>query len=397
MKTANIQLGRRRNRAGITVTEALASIGVAAVGLFAVLAVIPFAARQAESGLDLDIGVTIGKNAFHDFDVRGMGNVSNWRLPYVPGSPSQNNFTPAAAFWPGKAVVIDPLYLTNNWPLIDVTVSDPATNPEVAAFPFPDYHTDPSKPDYAINRINLAALGVPYDYSKADSVFRSMNELEFELPVDDLDLPLQKFKRDGTVVMDRQYEGEITWMAMVVPDTNDATGVNPHMYRLYVIVFKNRQMNYRTGNASGEAVYSATVSGNGTGVGGGDFDFDLIDTSADEPVSGLSNQLVADDYLNAGDWVLLTDYTQTRDNGLGIPETVSVGTNWRWYRIRRVDVTGEANRNGCQVTLAGPDWTGDVDSFNFPGIRSARAIVMSNVIAVYEKTIRIEYDSIWNE
>lgn len=48
-------------RRGITITEALASIGVAAVGLFGVLAVIPFAARQAEVGLDLDFAVAAGK------------------------------------------------------------------------------------------------------------------------------------------------------------------------------------------------------------------------------------------------------------------------------------------------------------------------------------------------
>jgi hypothetical protein len=47
------------------------------------------------------------------------------------------------------------------------------------------------------------------------------------------------------------------------------------------------------------------------------------------------------------------------------------------------------------VTLSGPDWTGDID-LQTP-LREARAIVLSNVITVYEKTIRIEYDSIWNE
>ena len=374
-------------RAGITITEALASIAIAATGLFAVLAIIPFAARQTEAGLELDVAVSVGKNAVHDFDVRGMGRVSNWRIAYVPpngASPERFNVIPANSYWAGKAVVIDPLFINQNiysLPIIDKQA--------ISSFPYPLFDVDPTV-SRAIDRINLSSNGVAYTYAHSEGIFRSINELVFNDPTNDLDNPIQSLNRDGTVDTKRNYQGKISWMAMVVPDNN--VGVNPHMYRLYVIVFKDRQLNYRPSNPAGEAVYEATA--NGSTIGGGTFGFRVTE-----------GQLRQDDYLNSGDWVLLTDHRiDSLLTPIIPPQTPDVPTSWRWYQIQRVDPPQKAEQirlfspavNGtANVTLQGSDWAGTTD--NATARRKAWAIVLSNVISVYEKTIRIEYDSIWNE
>lgn len=365
-------------RAGITITEALASIAIAATGLFAVLAIIPFAARQTEAGLDLDVAVSVGKNAVHDFDVRGMGRVSNWRLAYVPPDPStmtveRNNVIPASSYWVGKPVVIDPLFINQNLDLISIPgtpspTSPTVTAPEIIGFPYALYDVVQAN-SRAIDRLNMAANGTAYNYSQSEGIFRSVNELVFNNPTNDLDNPIQSINRDGTVDLKRDYQGKISWMAMVVPETDVFDEVNPHMYRLYVIVFRNRQLTYRHTDPTGEAVFSTTSAG--SGIGGGSYDFQVVDGA-----------LQQDDYLNNGDWVLFTDFP--------------VDNKWRWYQISRVNPPQKDEQiklfrspsGMATVTVQGADWSGST---------SPTAIVMSNVISVYEKTIRIEYDSIWNE
>ena len=427
----------QKARQGITITEALASIAVAAVGLFAVLAVIPFAARQTEAGLNLDVSVTVGKNAFQEFDVRGMGNVNNWRLPNISGTRDLD--PPADTIWAGKAFVIDPLYLTRN----DVLV-----HPAISVFPYTLYHGDEtpanrvSPPDpraasedqclYGIDRLNLASSNTPFNFAQAERIFQSINELVFEEPEDKLNPANQQFKlvdpslgdnpRNQTNWLRRYSAGKVSWLAMVVPETSVPGEANPHMYRLYVVVFRDRQVNYRLNGSTGEAVFTGQLQGNGDS--GGVVDLTLVDNAAlplvsDPPstaptaATNLNNALIQDDYLNAGDWVLLTDYNQVDEVG----DLNAHGKNWRWYQVQRVDPNSPTQQRNqvaagspIRTTLIGPDWTGrDIDLTNESDpvatqndprnadFWDVRAIVLSNVIAVYEKTIRIEYESIWND
>lgn len=396
-----------RNRNGITITEALASIAVAAVGLFAVIAVIPFAARQSELGLDLDVSVAVGKNAFQEFDVRGFGNINRWRLPNIGGTP---NVTPTPQYWPGKPFVIDPLFLTNN---------DPIINPQITVFPYVLYNNDENninrippptnpplvgQPAFGIDRLNLASQNIPLTFAQAERIFRSANELLYDEAEDKLLPPNQQFSRD-TLGNDlkRSYAGNISWMAMVVPEAGPTTPAqaNPHNYRLYVIVFRGRQLNFLPTGPKGEAIFKGrllfppgpgAVSPNGGAI-------ELEPALNAELPTGINNSLIQDDYVQTGDWILLTDYFTYQNNNLSDrPAPLdSAGRNWRWYQIQRVDPSVPSEQLGTlRATLVGPDWTGrDVQPLT-PAIWDVHAIMMSNVVAVYEKTIRIEYESIWN-
>ena len=113
----------------------------------------------------------------------------------------------------------------------------------------------------------------------------------------------------------------------------------------------------------------------------------------------MNNSLIQDDYLNAGDWVLLTDYPFRGSAG-----DAPVGKNWRWYQVQRVDPPSPteqeellATGNPVTTTLVLPGGWPGTDLVPSESGTQVLAIVLSNVVAVYEKTIRIEYDSIWNE
>ena len=69
---------RLRNRRGISILEVLFSIGIATIGLFGVLALIPFAVHQANVGLDIERGMTTGRNAMAEFKIRGYLDPNRW-------------------------------------------------------------------------------------------------------------------------------------------------------------------------------------------------------------------------------------------------------------------------------------------------------------------------------
>lgn len=402
-------------RHGITITEALASIGVAAVGLFGVLAVIPFAARQAEVGLDLDYAVAAGKNAFHDFEARGMNDRSLWRIGFAETAGNVVDFNPLSLTsinlrpsqrvelaWGNQVVVIDPLFLKENADLSNTELS-------LDHFPLGNFLTGDNDPDdldeldgvddpsigkssLTVRRINVASrtnarddlfqstaslLDDPlaYNFAQAINVFQHPDDLSFDDPEDKLLLPSQAYKlidptqsnQNVANRLKRQASGKISWMAMMVPENG-----NSFLYRAYMVAFKNRQLRFELndvdgngdGNTTreivGEKIYDAQLATGGQGIGGGEF---ILTYSSGTFRDNKS--------LRAGDWVLLTDNN----------------TNYRWYRISRInDANAPAN---LQVTLTGPNW--DANSTN------VQAIALSGVVAVFEKTIPIENDSIWNQ
>ena len=59
----------RTNRNGITIIEVLTSIVVAMIGVFGVMIMIPFAVKQAQSGLDNDAATNIARNAYDQFEI----------------------------------------------------------------------------------------------------------------------------------------------------------------------------------------------------------------------------------------------------------------------------------------------------------------------------------------
>ncbi len=74
----NLKTRINRSRRGVTLTEALISMGVAAIGMFGVFVLIPFCGRQAEIGLDLHRASDAAKNALETLKAMGFENPDNW-------------------------------------------------------------------------------------------------------------------------------------------------------------------------------------------------------------------------------------------------------------------------------------------------------------------------------
>ena len=67
--TSGYRLGAR---SGLSIIEVLTSVVVAMIGVFGVLALIPFAVKQASLGLDSDAAVTTARNAISQMEITGM-------------------------------------------------------------------------------------------------------------------------------------------------------------------------------------------------------------------------------------------------------------------------------------------------------------------------------------
>ncbi|MFV2070509.1 MAG: hypothetical protein ACC645_26375, partial [Pirellulales bacterium] len=65
-------------RHGVSLIECMFAIGVAAVGLLGVLAVVPLGLYQVGKGNVADRSMRTGLNAVEQFDLRGMRRPDNW-------------------------------------------------------------------------------------------------------------------------------------------------------------------------------------------------------------------------------------------------------------------------------------------------------------------------------
>ena len=74
----------RSSRQGLSVIEVLTSIVVALIGVFGVLAMIPFSVKQTQTGLDQDVATSLARNALSSFEAGGFkiasgtNNQLNW-------------------------------------------------------------------------------------------------------------------------------------------------------------------------------------------------------------------------------------------------------------------------------------------------------------------------------
>ncbi len=111
----------RRGRRGITLLEVLISMGILAVGLLSIAALIPAGRLEIMQAVKLDYASMVGRGAFRDLQIRGYLNPTMWQYgtpaqnAYTPGPPNSFNIRLAATGSMAPAAVIDPLgYFANN-------------------------------------------------------------------------------------------------------------------------------------------------------------------------------------------------------------------------------------------------------------------------------------------
>ena len=257
------------SRSGITIIEVLTAMVVAMIGVFGIMVLIPFAIKQAETGLDYDDANRVARNAVEQFEIGGhdrlIGGLPTWFAPDdmdnvvrvgslpIPGPPDSvppgidvyvidplsigfhanpgfngfGQFPPASSF--------DPAF-NSNYPRQGRYM--PVVNNEFPYLPEANLGTydsrinpDPVAPDPATPRL------IPMEFAESVRMFRATDDLEFGtfddfttadmatyapgVPDKKLLPPRMYFDSAAGVELRRQARGEMSWQMILVPVKDD--------------------------------------------------------------------------------------------------------------------------------------------------------------------------------
>ena len=464
------------HRDGISIIEVLTSLAVAAIGVFGVLVLIPFAVKQAQIGLDQDAADLIGRNALEDLQTYGYTSVlDNGQLALrgtkvLVESTGNLVMTPQAEILGAPNVGMPPNFSPQN------VVGLNAANPRIIHFDplavgrlgFPDSVRDdnpdvltgdlPAMDGMANQRNDLRvtlATGIVrtgtgggsglLNFAESVRLFQTEDDLvigdrNFLLPntVDDaeaesgVDLPQPVFDVSANGhLMRRQSLGRISWSALYVPfkDTNrvkpsaTAPPTVATKYKVYILVYKDRV----PGDA--DSVMNASLV-NRHAIGQiGDPNFENTTNGGFTPAVSQIHLPVSSEGVFKDDWVMLInrkpapDYADARVTGLGLSIMSPVGrldAEESGYDVQvgfakvlsvlsRDAPVMPSNTVTTMTVEGGPfdfyysDISGGTYGVNaLTGASddafttATYAIHLKNVINVYERTITLERDSIWN-
>lgn len=413
-----------RPRSGLTLIEVLVSMIVATVGIIGVMLMIPFAIRQTQRGLDLDLAETVGRNAIEELQMKGVfrattirdGNVSDRVLDMI-GFPStlndeQLDFTvlgsrPIATSYsllaPGRIkdrpglVHLDPIGVSNpTEPVTSMKLISGLSNPIV------------------IRSVTLRNADLTSRVAGVNSRFSHAESLDAFQTKDDLVVGDQRFDAEGGGYVQtgdlappqqyydvlngrpfkRQAEGRISWSAMLNPSKhlaaikeNELDPPTPvTQFIAYVLTYNRRSF-------SPEQEFHSTISNEPGKYGFGDAGGSL-------PLRRLSLDKEIPDELpvGKGSWVMLInrlpkpDYPTFSNPQLRLSLPVDgkryaadeQGYNLQlmFAKVRGVD------REERTVTIDG----GPFEIFPAAIQRSDTYVVfLPEVVNVYERTVKVEF------
>lgn len=365
-------------RRGVSLLEVVFAILVVSIGLLAALTVFPVASAIAKKGQNADVVAVHGKSAIHDFDTRGMRSPLNWM--------SWNQV--AGAYQPYAPVFGEPYCLDPRGIGANIT-SPPAVQLTNSVFPYSAAVTQPR-----MRRLTLNSLGAPMSKALADSIFTFADDLTMVRPADG-SLPGFGMLEQGDSNNDgnpdfytkRSSQGHFSWMATLAPKLELYAGpgaIQNTDFVMSIVIFNDRPGDMTAGDPLHERVVNANfVDAGGLGFAGGE-----VYLTWDVPQSA-ANDVLAPDVLKVrgGDWLMLAGFTQHTAGG-----EASV---CKWYRVMEADREPEyhgapENHYAIAASLGGSDWdTSLYGQSGAPGTPPI-AVLMTGVLAVYEKTIRLE-------
>jgi hypothetical protein len=397
-------------RRGITLMEVLISIFVASVGLMGLAALIPVGRHYVVEASKQERGNAVGRAAFREIKVRGWLKPEN--LWGSGGAVAGADLT--------KPFCIDPLFVAypaNNSAGGAMTIL-PGTPPwnDGTGWLFPTKLTDELGAGVvATARMPRATLKgwsgatIPMTNPSVERMFRSEDDLVFELPSDETKRPNVVWGSDDRI----QSAGDYTWLATVVPSpwpypVTPAPIAAPKAFSVSVAVCYKRSplaplpaiADRGDGPPSERVLYADFISG-GVGYGGGDVLLRLPIKSGD-PNSDPANVEKSDfPKVRPGQWIMLGGWTQPA-------APIPPHEVYHWYRVVATggdpsyadSGTNPASASGnpewfLEATLAGPDWAADSTMYQDAdgagaGALTLYATVIDGVVGVYTKTIEVD-------
>ena len=383
-------LGRRR---GLTLMEVMFAIGVVMIGMLGIAILVPIAGKAAKDGASYDRAARVGLNAVREFHLREMGRPDNWLYPDYTAVGRPNSRT--------VAFCIDPRFVAVNNAL-NMAASDPRR-----FFPYNIAATMPKMQRVSLRRWSpKLANSTLLDLAAANEIFMGVDDLLIETPADPL-LPAQQiyYSQNPANPDKRQTDGEFSWMATLSPRADAwaaPNGAAPDTYTLSIVVFQGRDSALALDGISERwAIIPYTPQYNafyGGGLSGGDVA--LVDKSLYYQMAGGSAPPASpqDLFVKRGQWILLARNAVAGGNVYPV---------FRWYKVTEVDpdelgVATSSELIGSppsgipirHVTLFGQDWP---IGPNANAAEQTFAYIVPGVVAVYEKTIRLENSSLWTQ
>lgn len=442
---ANSQYHRARGlvpktRRGISLLEVLISMFVLLFGLMGVASLFPVGSHYAAQGEQFDRSTALSDAAFDELLARGMLKPESW----LYGNPLKNannatyNDTTVSAntanndvevinpntklfnltlpaVGPGRAFVIDPVgaaaaidpqaqyfpfwnYLVDapNVGMPSAWQTAPATWPNPANWPiqedaWPIRRVTLPAPEYASARpFQVLPLLV------ADTIFSLHDTLSVELPDEDDRPAIQRWKTvdpDGApeepddprddILLRRQYEANYTWLASVVPVTNEGLAAlqpassqyGSKAYDVSVAVFHRRE---EAPSDTSERLLEAEYLAGGELI--------LFNRNNDDDGAQAVDDALED--IRPGNWIAVAGVNQTNGNFL-----------MKWYRLLSLDNETEIIDNvtvgtntqtvrGRRAMLDGPEWP---ENPLVPGFSpNLRAILLPGIVSVTTRSIPMQ-------
>ncbi len=362
------QLLARPLRRGISLIEVMVSMLVALIGVFGVFALIAFAVRQVEIGMNEEAAQTLARNAMSDFEAQGFQDMASWANPDITMAlpPSYTPIAAPTAPLPPATIsrqffCIDP-WGWSQFGLTSPPVLDPFTDltvQEKLFGVFPYFVPAAATPYPTIPRISLFDnANTVFSKALARRMFAGHDDLVTTAPTDDFSGPTQQFFAPNG---GRQYSGRLSWQMFVAQDFE-----TEGYARFYSAVSLTRTPDNQN------RVFTVTIPASRSFAGGGDVALTEIPRNP-TPDSTL---------IRRGTWMILIE-----QSGAGAIDDIA---------FCRVLESEETSAGMFSVTLQGSDLI--LQPIPLPPLlpSTVHAVLLPDVIAVYERTMKFETSSDWN-
>ena len=373
----------RSLRRGISLIEVMVAMLVALIGVFGVFVLIAFAVRQVEIGMNEEAAQTLARNAMSDFEAQGFQDVviqpvtniefTRWGQPEVLalGDPFYSRIPKDAA--------TDQFFCIDPWgwaQFLPTTAVDPFSVLPIEFREFPFFAASanappPASPFPTFPRITLfdrnsfdlnnpiidGVVNTVFSRALARRLYSGHDDLVTDAPTDDFSGPTQNFFSPNG---GRQYAGRLTWQTFVKREAD----IDDYA-RYYAAV------SLRRNHDKHDRVFEVTLPITPTTLsGGGDLELTEIN----------GTQTLDSTFIRRGLWMMLLS------KSVGGIEDVA------FCRVLESDLKSNPtppSRRVYDVTLQGSDLAVDAGSSVF-------AVLLPDVIAVYERTMKFETSSDWN-
>ncbi len=437
-------------RNGISLIEVLISMFVLLFGLMGVAAIFPVGNHFVVEGEKFDLGSALAQNAFEELKGRGLLRPEVWHYAdpnnnagdevsqstvtenrpargefdasvmqsaTLSGNPNPNvgRFNMVGALGSGHAFVLDPLGNAEEPSLSDLDLFPRATDFSgnlVKGNPwFQDGSNRPigfrmqlGGERWPARRITVLDAAGQIRTEVAETIFRLRDDLTTEQP-DEADIPSRQLWRtvdvDGTIdetsddqLLLRQYKGDYSWLATIVPTTNRGLQAlqpaDDHYGEIAcdvsVVVFRKRDF----ASQGGERMLLAEL------LVGGELLVYSLQSDSNDARDEVNDAL---DDIRAGGWISLMGVDQaTGDFVLKWYRILSMGYKEDTENVVVHTQNGEQTAVGRRMMVAGPDWPAvrlNATSF-LPYVPNLRAGLLPGAISVVTKPLQMEQSSLWS-